>query len=198
MTNRVVYHKDGGDILGIYADHEIEFYLVGEECPRDRVYRFTPGDGILKFGRGFVDTTLGDSPIGDRDLWPVEEEPEDSDVMVHISFRPAEEDQEGILLTTTGRTTGLDDPELVMRIDYEHLATAVRLFDLIHSQGLRVGEKKVIYLNSEKGSLPLKCRELKGSELISVMAESVALQKLIGRNTRIVEVTFVPDIYIDN
>lgn len=59
MTNRVVMNMDDQGCWTIYSDEPIDFYVVNDHCPSDRVYLQSVEVGVEK-----VREQLGDDMVG--------------------------------------------------------------------------------------------------------------------------------------
>lgn len=64
--NRIVLNMDEQGCFTIYSDEPIEFYLINDDCPDDRVYQMDVEVGVEK-----VRAQLADDPIGHKndDHW---------------------------------------------------------------------------------------------------------------------------------
>lgn len=64
MTNRVVMNMDEQGCWVIYSDEPIEFYVVCDHCPADRVYQQQVEVGVEKVREQLGDDMVGH--LGDR------------------------------------------------------------------------------------------------------------------------------------
>lgn len=58
---RVVINMDAQGLFEVFSDGPIEFYVVCDHCPNDRVYQIEPDVGVEK-----VRAQLGNDPVGHR------------------------------------------------------------------------------------------------------------------------------------